>query len=179
MTAVAGRLSAQTSPEPTAPVRLATRIDARRYTNARLQRDVFVASRLSVCSLNPMTAFSPAPAAARPVRVDVAQRSGARRSVRVPAIRLPYHRCLRARSIRSNRSRAQRERGADPLPMGYANVTTRVGDGYQGWEDGAPFDAIIVTAAPDHLPPPLITQLKPGGRRSFRLGNGSRSSCWS
>jgi protein-L-isoaspartate(D-aspartate) O-methyltransferase len=48
--------------------------------------------------------------------------------------------------------------------MGYANVTTRIGDGYQGWEEQAPYDAIVVTAAPDHVPPALVTQLKAGGR---------------
>lgn len=47
--------------------------------------------------------------------------------------------------------------------LGHANVETRVGDGYQGWPDPAPFDAIIVTAAPDHVPEPLIAQLAPGG----------------
>jgi protein-L-isoaspartate(D-aspartate) O-methyltransferase len=48
--------------------------------------------------------------------------------------------------------------------LGYSNVKTKIGDGYQGWKEYAPFDAIIVTAAPDHVPPPLIEQLKPGGR---------------
>jgi len=48
--------------------------------------------------------------------------------------------------------------------LGYNNVTTRIGDGYYGWEEHAPFDAIIVTAAAGHIPPPLLKQLKPGGR---------------
>jgi protein-L-isoaspartate(D-aspartate) O-methyltransferase len=47
--------------------------------------------------------------------------------------------------------------------LGYRNVTTKIGDGYYGWEEHAPFDAIIVTAAAGHVPPPLIKQLKPGG----------------
>ena len=47
--------------------------------------------------------------------------------------------------------------------LGYENVQTRVADGYFGWEQHAPFDGIIVTAAPDHVPPPLLAQLKPDG----------------
>lgn len=47
--------------------------------------------------------------------------------------------------------------------LGYEYVRSKQGDGYYGWEDEAPFDAIIVTAAADHVPPPLIAQLKPGG----------------
>ncbi|GMQ83997.1 MAG: protein-L-isoaspartate(D-aspartate) O-methyltransferase [Gammaproteobacteria bacterium] len=55
--------------------------------------------------------------------------------------------------------------------LGYAQVKTRVGDGYYGWQEQAPFDAIIVTAAADHVPPPLIKQLKPGGRMLIPVGS--------
>lgn len=55
---------------------------------------------------------------------------------------------------------------------GYANVHVRHGDGYEGWPEEAPFDAIMVTAAPDHVPPPLIRQLAVGGRMIIPVGSG-------
>jgi len=54
--------------------------------------------------------------------------------------------------------------------LGYDNVEVLHDDGYFGWEDHAPFDAIIVTAAPDHVPPPLLTQLKDGGKMVIPVG---------
>ena len=63
------------------------------------------------------------------------------------------------------------ERAAATLQrLGYDNVHVRVGDGYQGWPDAAPFDAIIVTAAPDEVPEPLIAQLRAGGRLVIPVG---------
>jgi protein-L-isoaspartate(D-aspartate) O-methyltransferase len=53
---------------------------------------------------------------------------------------------------------------------GYAHVTTKVADGYHGWEEHAPFDAIVVTAAASHVPPPLVRQLRPGGRMIIPVG---------
>jgi protein-L-isoaspartate(D-aspartate) O-methyltransferase len=55
--------------------------------------------------------------------------------------------------------------------LGYKKIKTRTGDGYRGWPEFAPFDAIIVTAAPDHVPPALVEQLKVGGRLVIPLGN--------
>ncbi|OKO83146.1 protein-L-isoaspartate O-methyltransferase [Bradyrhizobium sp. NAS96.2] len=54
--------------------------------------------------------------------------------------------------------------------LGYRNVSTKIGDGYQGWAEHAPFNAIIVTAAPDHVPLPLIAQLRSDGRMVIPLG---------
>jgi len=54
--------------------------------------------------------------------------------------------------------------------MGYTNVHVRYGDGYRGWPEAAPFDGIMVTAAPDHVPPPLVEQLRQGGRLVLPLG---------
>ena len=55
--------------------------------------------------------------------------------------------------------------------LGYSNIFTRHGDGYYGWKDAAPFDAIMITAAVNHIPPPLLKQLKDGGRLILPLGN--------
>ncbi len=54
--------------------------------------------------------------------------------------------------------------------LGYRNVTVRQGDGYLGWPDQAPFDIIIVTAAPDDIPPALVAQLRAGGRLVIPIG---------
>jgi protein-L-isoaspartate(D-aspartate) O-methyltransferase len=55
--------------------------------------------------------------------------------------------------------------------LGYDNIDVRIGDGYYGWPEQAQFDAIIVTAAASHIPPPLLQQLKPGGKMIIPVGS--------
>ncbi|MGH8664646.1 MAG: protein-L-isoaspartate(D-aspartate) O-methyltransferase [Burkholderiales bacterium] len=53
--------------------------------------------------------------------------------------------------------------------LGYGNVSVRIGDGHAGWPEHAPYDGIVVTAAASHVPPALVTQLKPGGRMAIPI----------
>jgi protein-L-isoaspartate(D-aspartate) O-methyltransferase len=55
--------------------------------------------------------------------------------------------------------------------LGYKNVQVKIGDGYDGWKEHAPYDAIVVTAAAEYIPPPLIEQLKDGGRIIIPVGS--------
>ncbi len=78
-----------------------------------------------------------------------------------------------AQSVVSMEIKAPLQRRAAALlqELGIANVTALQGDGYFGHPLGAPFDAIMITAAVDHIPPPLLAQLKPGGKLILPLGN--------
>ena len=67
-------------------------------------------------------------------------------------------------------SRARTQLGA----LGYTNVHVRTGDGYAGWREHAPYHAIVVTAAPDHVPPALVEQLAVGGRMVIPVGAGEQ-----
>ena len=58
--------------------------------------------------------------------------------------------------------------------LGYDNIHTRIGDGFDGWPEHAPFDGVVVTAAPDEIPQPLLDQLAVGGRLVIPVGRGSQ-----
>ena len=66
------------------------------------------------------------------------------------------------------------EAAARLAELGYQNIRTHVGDGYDGWPEEAPFDAIVVTAAPAEIPQPLLDQLAVGGRLVIPVGRGSQ-----
>jgi protein-L-isoaspartate(D-aspartate) O-methyltransferase len=67
---------------------------------------------------------------------------------------------------------------ADLARLGFKNVHVRAGDGYAGWPEEAPFDAIIVTCAPDHVPEPLVKQLRDGGRMVIPVGDLGRQELY-
>ena len=69
------------------------------------------------------------------------------------------------------RQKLASEAGKRLKRLGYDNIEVKYGDGYYGWEEYAPFDAIIITAAANHIPPPLVKQLKDGGRFILPLGS--------
>ncbi|MFQ5442405.1 MAG: protein-L-isoaspartate(D-aspartate) O-methyltransferase [Thermodesulfobacteriota bacterium] len=75
---------------------------------------------------------------------------------------------VRTIEIRKRLADAARKRLKE---LGYEKVEVKYGDGYSGWEDEGPYDAVIVTAAANHIPPPLLSQLKDGGRLIIPLGN--------
>ena len=96
------------------------------------------------------------------VMLEVGTGSGYQAAVLSLVVRQVYSTEIVPELAREAASRLQR--------LGYANVDVRAGDAYYGWEEHAPFDGILVTAAAESVPPPLIAQLRPGGRMVIPLG---------
>jgi protein-L-isoaspartate(D-aspartate) O-methyltransferase len=80
-------------------------------------------------------------------------------------------RCVHSVFTVEIKEKLHRSASATLQARGFSNVRTRRGDGYFGWQEEAPFDGIMITAAVDHIPPPLLDQLKEGGRLILPLGN--------
>ena len=101
-----------------------------------------------------------------------ARRHACSRSAPAPATRRRSWPSSRETGLHDRDRRAARARGRRRACARWATLAcaTRVGDGYHGWEDCGPFDAIVVTAAASHVPPPLVRQLKPGGRMVIPVG---------
>ena len=95
--------------------------------------------------------------------LEIGTGSGYQAAVLSPLVREVY-----SIEIRKKLADSARRKLAE---LGYGNVLVRYGDGYFGWPEAAPFDAIIVTAAANHIPPPLLKQLKDGGRLILPLGS--------
>jgi protein-L-isoaspartate(D-aspartate) O-methyltransferase len=95
--------------------------------------------------------------------LEIGTGSGYQAAVLAEIVKEVYTIEIRER-LKTNASRLLNE-------LGYGNVNTRYADGYFGWEEYAPFDAIIITASVNHIPPPLIKQLKEGGRLIIPLGS--------
>lgn len=96
------------------------------------------------------------------VVLEVGTGSGYQAAVLSPLVKQVYTVEIVEPLARQAKSRLQQ--------LGYRNVTVRHADGYNGWREHGPFDSIIVTAAATHIPPPLIQQLKPGGRMIIPVG---------
>lgn len=96
------------------------------------------------------------------VVLEVGTGSGYQAAVLAECVRKAY--TIEIVAALGNRARATLD------ALGYRNVEVRIGDGYLGWPEAAPFDGIVVTAAPEHVPQPLLEQLKPGGRMVIPVG---------